>query len=217
MSTTAIELPLFPLNIVLFPGTVRHLHIFEPRYRQMVRDCLQMGKPFGLVQVKEGSDYLREEPYSVGTMAEIHNLSKLDDGGYNLVAVGTKRFRILRSHRDKPYISGLVEPFADQAEPEEKLELYTRQVQQLFNTYLHMLLEESGEKSVETTLPEDSEELSHFIAYFLDIDDEQKQRYLEMTSTLQRLQAEIGYLRREVPFMRQILFHSPPKERIGLN
>ncbi len=217
MSTTAIELPLFPFNVVLFPGTVRPLHIFESRYRQMIKDCLYQGTSFGVVLVREDSEYLSEEPYSVGTMAEIHNLSRLENGSYNLLAIGTQRFRILSQHRHKPYLSGLVEPFDDRPEPINHLSMHVEQARRLFISYLSMLLEMPGDKDVETNLPETPEELSHFIAYFLDIEDEQKQHYLELTSTRQRLQDEITFLRREVPFMRHMLFKEPSKERILLN
>jgi Lon protease-like protein len=217
MSTTAIELPLFPLNIVLFPGTVRPLHIFETRYRQMIKDCLYQGTSFGIVLVREDSEYMSEEPYSVGTIAEIRNLNRLENGSYNLLAIGTQRFRILSQHRNKPYLSGLVEPFDDRPEPISQLAMYVEQVRRLFVSYLNMLLEAPGDAEVETNLPKTPEDLSHFIAYFLDIEDEEKQRYLELTSTQERLQDEITFLRREVPFMRQMLFKEPPKERIMLN
>src|SRR6266700_7639542 len=80
MSTGTIELALFPLNVVLFPGTVLPLHIFEPRYRQMINDCQQEEQPFGIVLARQDSVHLQEEPYSVGTMAEIRDLNRLEDG-----------------------------------------------------------------------------------------------------------------------------------------
>jgi Lon protease-like protein len=217
MSTKAIELPLFPLNLVLFPGTVRPLHIFESRYRQMIKDCLYQGNPFGVVLVREESEYLSEEPHSVGTMAEIHNLSRLENGSYNLLAIGTRRFRILSQHRSKPYLSGLVEPFDDCPEPVSRLSRHVEQVRRLFISYLNMLLDVPGDKDIETNLPETPEDLSHVVAYFLDVEDEQKQRYLELTSTRERLQCEIAFLRREVPFMRHMLLKEPSRERIMLN
>ncbi len=217
MSSNTIELPLFPLNMVLFPGTVRPLHVFEPRYRQMVKDCLREDKLFGIVLLKEEAEGTHEEPYTVGTIAEIHNLNKLENGCYNLMAVGTKRFRIVSQHHEKPYLSGLVEPFTDAPEPDELLDRYTVHLRRLFTTYLDMLLETTDGKEVEAHLPAAPEDLSHFIAYILDMDDIYKQRYLELTSTLERVRDEIDFLRREIPFMRQMLFKEPPKERIMLN
>src|SRR6266567_3920832 len=154
MSAKAIELPLFPLNLVLFPGMVLPLHIFEPRYRQMIADCQEQERPFGIVLVKPDS-----------------------------------------------------QPFEDMAEPADALMASAKQAQSLFSTYLEMLLKAANETehNISSYLPNPPEALSHFIAYFLDIQDEQKQHLLELTSTTQRLQEEITILRREVPFMRQML------------
>ncbi len=217
MSTSAIELPLFPLNVVLFPGTVLPLHIFEPRYREMINDCQREEKPFGIVLVKAGSQLLKEEPYTVGTLAEMHNLQLLDDGCYNLMAVGIQRFRIVNQHREKAYLSGLVEPFEDQVEAEADLTSYVQQVRQLFETYLGMLLEAADGGELHANLPTAPEELSHFIAYFLEIEDNKKQQFLELTSTRQRLQGEIAILRREIPFMRQLLFKKLDDDKTMLN
>jgi Lon protease-like protein len=218
MSATAIELPLFPLNVVLFPGTVSPLHVFEMRYRQMILDCQREERPFGIVLARPESKHLHEKPYPVGTMVDISNLTRLDDGRYTFMAVGIKRFRIVSEHRERPYLSGLVEPFEDIAEPENELFTLTQQAYSLFGAYLGMLLEASeGDSDVDASLPDVPEDLSHFIAYFLDIQEEQKQHFLELTSTRQRLQEEIAILRREVPFMRQILARNVPDDLTRLN
>ncbi|HEV7236248.1 MAG TPA: LON peptidase substrate-binding domain-containing protein [Ktedonobacteraceae bacterium] len=219
MSASAIELPLFPLNVVLFPGVVLPLHIFEPRYRQMIAECLQQKTPFGVVLARPDSQPLQEEPYPVGTMAEIHNLSQLEDGRYVLMAIGVRRFRILSKHHLKPYLSGVVELYEDVVEPKHVLDVEGQKAYRLFGTYLDMLLQAANEqeKDIRSHLPNDPQALSHFIAYFLDIQDEQKQHFLELTSTVQRLQEEIVILRREVPFMRQILAKTDADDRNMLN
>lgn len=217
MSTTSIELPLFPLNTVLFPGTVMPLHIFESRYRQMIADCQRERKSFGIVLVKPESEQLHEIPYSVGTIAEIRNLDRLEDGRYTLMAVGSQRFRILRQHHEKPYLSGIVEMIEDVDEPEAVLQAAMRRARTLFNGYLDVLLESADEDDVHTTLPDDPQELSHFIAYFLEIRNEHRQHFLELTSTLQRLQEEIAILRHEVPFLRQMLTSVVSGDRARLN
>jgi len=201
----AIELPLFPLNVVLFPGAELPLHIFEPRYRLMINECYDEKKPFGVVLVRPESEHLQEEPYPVGTMAEIEALDRLDDGRMNLIARGMQRFRILSQHREKPYLSALVEIYEDESEPEQALLTYADKARDLFNSYLEILLEVVGKQDIQFSLPAEPEELSHFIAYFLDLQDEKKQHFLELTSTLQRLEGEIEALRREVPVMRQML------------
>ena len=205
MSPGTIELPLFPLNAVLFPGMVLPLHIFEPRYRLMIAECQKEDKLFGVVLARAESEHLREEPYPVGTTADIQELDELADGRYNLMAMGVHRFRILSQHREKPYLSGLVERYEDVPEPEQQLTIAARQAQDLFNTFLKMLFQAAGKKASPVNIPALPEELSYFIAYLMDMELEQKQQLLESTSTLQRLQEEITVLRREVPFMRQML------------
>ncbi|HCI81031.1 MAG TPA: hypothetical protein DHW02_15230 [Ktedonobacter sp.] len=215
MST--IEIPLFPLA-VLFPGAVLPLHIFEPRYRQMVIDCQNADMPIGIVLPKPESEFMSEVPCTVGTMAEIHNLETLDDGRYLFNAVGTRRFRILSQHHQKPYITALVEPFDDEAEPLSELRDVTRAAQRLFKEYIEILLEPESEASVQGRIPTQPEALSYFIASLLQTtDDEQKQQFLEMTSTSERLNEEVKILRREVPFMREILSKKIPDERTRLN
>jgi Lon protease-like protein len=219
MSASAIELPLFPLDVVLFPGMVLPLHVFEPRYRQMISECHEQDKPFGIVLARPDSTHLHEEPHSIGTSAEIRDLDKLPDGRFVLMAVGLQRFRILSHHRRKPYLSGIVELYVDRAEPFDDLVFQTKMARNLFSTYLEMLLEAANEpdKDFSGTLPGNPEELSHFISYFLEIPNDQKQRFLEMTSTRQRLQEVIAILRREIPFMRQIMLHEKDKDRSRLN
>jgi Lon protease-like protein len=189
----------------MFPGTELPLHIFEPRYRTMINECYEQGLPFGIVLVRPESEPLHEEPYPVGTMAEIEALDRMADGRMNLIARGLQRFRILSQHREKPYLSGIVELYSDAEEGEPELNQPLHQASTLFRSYLQSLLEVAGRGELEFTLPDDAEELSHFIAHLIDIQDEQKQHMLEMTSTRQRLEEEITILRREVPFMRQVL------------
>lgn len=218
----AIELPLFPLDVVLFPGEDLPLHIFEPRYRLMINECSEQKQPFGIVLVRPNSEHLEEEPYSVGTMAKIEVLDRLEDGRMNLIARGLQRFRILELHREKPYLSGLVELYADITEQDHTQTIYANQARQLFNAYLQVLIEVIGKEEIEFNLPTAPEDLSHFIAYFLDVQNERKQHLLELTSTTQRLEEEIDILRHEVPVMRQMLslnntFHPESPDRSMLN
>ena len=73
-------LPLFPLNAVLFPHMALPLHIFEPRYRQMIGDCLEEGHSFGVVAIREGTETGPATPYEVGTLAKIVRIDRLDEG-----------------------------------------------------------------------------------------------------------------------------------------
>jgi Lon protease-like protein len=219
MSASAIELPLFPLDVVLFPGMVLPLHVFEPRYRQMITECQAQDKPFGVVLARPESKHLQEKLYTIGTIAEIRDLDKLSDGRFVLMAFGLQRFRILSQHHEKPYLSGLVDLYADMPEPLDDLTFRAKKARNLFSSYLEMLLEAANEpdKDFSASLPVNPEELSHFIAYFLEIPNDQKQRFLEMTSTRQRLQEVITILHREVPFMRQMMLHGKDRGRSRLN
>src|SRR5512137_1544687 len=104
-----IELPLFPLNTVLFPGQMLPLHIFEDRYRLMIRRCLAEDLPFGVVLIKRGSEVGAEaEPHEVGTIARILKSSHQSDGTIDIVTVGQERFCIDHLIHDQPYLRGEV-------------------------------------------------------------------------------------------------------------
>lgn len=109
------RLPLFPLPVVLFPGAVMPLHIFEPRYRRMVARCLEYDRRFGLLY----HDADRMGPFErttgrVGTVAEIGEFRILPDGRSLLLAQGVERFRIVDGiESDTPYLEALVEPLDD--------------------------------------------------------------------------------------------------------
>jgi Lon protease-like protein len=171
----------------------------------MINECYGQDKPFGIVLARPESEPMREESYPVGTMAEILALSRMDDGRMNLIARGSQRFRVLDTHREKPYLTGIIEIYEDLPEAQETLLEQAGRARELFNTYLDILLEVVDKRETQFDLPDTPGELSHFIAYFLDIEDEEKQQLLELNLTTQRLESEIETLRREVPFIRQML------------
>ena len=104
------ELPLFPLRTVLFPGQTLPLHIFEPRYRQMVADCMASDRTFGVALIREGAEVGGPAvPYEVGTTAVIQGVDRLDDGRLNIVTIGHERFRLQEVDSSaKPYLVGRV-------------------------------------------------------------------------------------------------------------
>src|ERR1700758_251605 len=98
-----VEIPLFPLSVVLFAHLP--LHIFEERYRQMMRDCEEEGTSFGVVAIREGVEAMGPAtPHPVGTLAQLRKVERLDDGRYILLVVGAARFRILGLSPLKPYL-----------------------------------------------------------------------------------------------------------------
>ncbi len=219
---SSFELPLFPLNVVLFPGMVLPLHIFEPRYRLMVKDCLEEEKPFGVVLVKPESLPGEERPHQIGTTARIMAAERLDDGRFNLLTEGGKRFRILREQREHPYLSALVEEFTDDATEPEMAQVFQQKAGHLFRRYIRVMLAVAGKEQLRLDLPNEAEGLSYLISYCLDLSDAEKQHLLELTSTLERLQVEIDILKREEQILRRMLSSSqvrPPLDdpRASLN
>jgi Lon protease-like protein len=107
--------PMFPLESVLVPGMVLPLHVFEPRYRALVRACLDGDGEFGVVLIERGSEVGGGDVRSdVGTLARIVQAEELEDGRWAVVAVGEERVRILRWLDDDPYPRGDVEPWPDE-------------------------------------------------------------------------------------------------------
>ena len=117
MADQIIEIPLFPLNLVLFPGMVQPLHIFEPRYREMTKFCLDSNITFGITLAAPGSQLGVEQPALCGTLARIADYQRLPDGRYNLITVGVQRFEIVEVRRDKPYLSARARLLPGGADP----------------------------------------------------------------------------------------------------
>ncbi len=107
------DLPLFPLNTVLFPGMPLPLHIFEERYKRMIRLCLENTQPFGVVLIRSGSEALGPlaEPFEIGCTARILEIQPLVEGRMNIITLGENRFRILSTHPQDEYLVGQVELF----------------------------------------------------------------------------------------------------------
>ena len=111
-----MRLPLFPLNLVLFPGGYLPLHIFEERYRLMMRHCLDGERRFGVVLINSGSEVGKPAvPEAVGTVAKIDEVRTLDDGRMLIGVKGEQRFRILEIVEQLPYIIAEVVPLVDDA------------------------------------------------------------------------------------------------------
>ena len=109
-------LPMFPLGTVLFPTAVLPLHVFEPRYRALVRDCLAGNRELGVVLIERGSEVGGGEVRSdIGTVASIAEAEELPDGRWALLTVGTRRLRVQRWLDDDPYPRAEVEDWPDAA------------------------------------------------------------------------------------------------------
>ncbi|MFN0091007.1 MAG: LON peptidase substrate-binding domain-containing protein [Acidimicrobiales bacterium] len=111
------ELPMFPLGVVLFPGMVLPLHVFEPRYRALMQDVIEAGREFGVTLIERGSEVGGGDVRtSIGTVATIVAAQQFPDGRWHLITVGDRRIRVLRWLDDAPYPRAEVEDFAEPAD-----------------------------------------------------------------------------------------------------
>lgn len=184
-------IPLFPLDTVLFPYTALPLHIFEPRYREMVMYCLENDSPFGVVLVREGSQAgdPDAELHEVGTLARIGRLRRLPDGRFFLLALGEERFQIVRLIRgEAPFLKAQVRLWRD-AEPlsQEEERKLAEEVATEFRTFLRKVLDISGLRVEDIELPRDPTALSFAIAGALQLDVHARQYLLELQDTTERL------------------------------
>jgi Lon protease-like protein len=224
------EIPLFPLDVVLFPGMALPLHIFEPRYREMTARCLDSDVPFGVVLALPESEQGREVPAhvgTVGTMARISDYERLPDGRYNLLATGTERFEIIELRDGKPYLTGLVRPLSDldTVEAESSLEAtapnghgsvaaLAAQAQAALEAYLRQVLTLLGSGDCEITIPTDPIELSYVIGMCLTCEDCEKQELLEARTAAERLAKGTAFLRAEAEALtHQIESETQPSAR----
>ena len=190
-----MELPLFPLNSVLFPGATLPLHIFEERYKLMIGRCLQSGSPFGVLLIRSGNEVGEAtEPFEVGTTARIVRVQHLDEGRMNLVCLGERRFRLLRKLRDTPYLVGEAEPLdSTDIEGEDVAEL-AETVAALFAEYYRIYLAVSNQWARQIGMPGGAAELADFVGSRLAVSLWTKQRLLEELSVRRRLDMELETL-----------------------
>jgi Lon protease-like protein len=184
-----MELPLFPLNSVLFPGATLPLHIFEERYKEMIGFCLERGSPFGVVLIRSGNEVGEvAEPFEVGTTARIVRVQRLDEGRMNLVCLGERRFRVLRRVSDTPYLVGEVEPLASIVDDDPDLPDLADTVAALFAEYYRLYLAVSNQWTRQIGMPGAPEELADFVASRMAVSVWTKQRLLEELSVRLRLE-----------------------------
>src|SRR5829696_1390428 len=149
-----MQIPLFPLHTVLAPGIALPLHIFEERYRVMVRRCLDRSTPFGIVLIRQGSEVAQRDGATrelsisgVGTFAEIREASTYLDGRWDLLTVGTGRFIVRDVIADlEPYLVGEVDELDDSLGDEEEAEALVGRVTRRFVDYLRLLQPRDGEE-----------------------------------------------------------------------
>ncbi len=192
------ELPLFPLNLVLFPGMVIPLHIFEERYKLMIAECIEYERPFGIVLIRSGSEVgAPTVPHNVGTLAVIQHVDRLEHGRMNIVVRGRERFRIEEISRQTPYLSGRVAPLEDEAVDGGRLRELLDETRAIFEVCLTLRLTLTEQWISQRELPQDPAEFSFIVAARMGGTVLERQELLEMTSVEARLREERAILQRE--------------------
>lgn len=176
------ELPLFPLNTVLFPGMPLPLHIFEERYKEMINYCLREGKPFGVVLISEGVAERGPlaSPHAVGCTAEIVQVQHLDEGRMLIMTIGQERFRIVSIEHDRPYLVGIVEPLPLEDEDCQAISGEANHLANLLQAYLSRLAQAGSVEYDTERIPDDPGELAYLAAGLVQVTPELKQEFLVM-------------------------------------
>ncbi len=190
-----MELPLFPLNSVLFPGATLPLHIFEERYKKMVNLCLESNSPFGVLLIRSGSEVDEAaEPLEIGTTARIVRVQHLDAGRMNLICLGEQRFRLSRQVSETPYLVGEVEPLQSIDGEGREVTDVADTVAALFAEYHRLYLAVSNQWTRQIGMPGAPSELADFVASRMVVGPWTKQRLLEELSVRRRLEMEMETL-----------------------
>jgi Lon protease-like protein len=182
--------PLFPLDLVLFPGVPLPLHVFEPRYKEMIAECLELRKPFGVLRASP--DGFAE----IGCTAEIVDVTKrYDDGRMDILTRGVERFEVLQINEDRSFLQAEITVVED--EP-------GRPAAQLVEQAVRLHAEIAKLAGTEAGSPEEHpDRLSFLLAGSLPLDLDFKQKLLSTLSEAKRLEAVVGYLQAVMPGLRR--------------
>ena len=211
-------LPLFPLGAVLYPGMLLPLHIFEERYRQLVRDLLDGPEPrrFGVIAIRKGRETGIDgvhSLYEIGCTATLRRVERQDDGRFNIVTVGTQRFRLRGLDETRPYLQGEVELLAEDVVDPVAAQPAVRAIQAAFRAYLDALTEWGGATVRIEDLPDEPTLLSFIIAAAMVIDLPERQALLAESDTLRRLGLQRALLSRETAMLRTTTSRPAPDLR----
>lgn len=204
-------LPLFPLGTVLYPGLVLPLNIFEERYRQLVRDLQDGPEPrrFGVIAIREGRETGIDGVsalHDVGCVATVREINDLPDGRYELLTIGTDRFKLhgLADPGPKLYLLGEIETLDEPVGDEAESKLAVAAVQRGFRAYLDMLATRGSATISVPELPDEPILLSYLVAASIIIDLPERQGLLAQPTALRRLRAERALLAKETAILRSL-------------
>jgi ATP-dependent Lon protease len=195
------ELPLFPLSVVLFPGVPLPLHIFEPRYRQLLDDIRAGNSLFGVSYFDASSSELeRPAPGSVGCVAKVTDAQAFPDGRSNILTLGVIRYRIEEYvERGDPYLVARVSYFEDDDDDTEAVPESSREVAEMFTRIARAVRTINDERANLPNIADtEPQRLSFLVAAAMEVDTEVKQELLELRSTAERLRRLRDILARAV-------------------
>ncbi len=200
------ELPLFPLNTVLFPGMPLRLHIFEERYKAMIAHCRATGSPFGVVLIQRGQEVGGPaEPHLIGCTAVIAQIETLDDGRMNIMAIGHDRFHIRALKYDQPYLVGEVEAYPLALSSPEQPPSRSDALRAWVRRYLRILSQASETSFDLQQLPGDPVKLAYLASYLLQVPPPQKQDLLALEQAEDLVARLVSLYRREVTLIQAML------------
>jgi Lon protease-like protein len=195
-------LPLFPLDLVLLPSVPLPLHIFEPRYKEMIKECLDQKRQFGIIRAKE------EAFVNTGCTAEIINVLKTyPDGRMNILVEGQKRFEVLQVNQERAFLQAEVFYLEDESDPAATAEVDKA-------LHLHGEIMELAGATAEETEKANAAQLAYRLAGSLPFDPDFQQALLEMNSEAQRIRAIISFFERILPALHR---NARAKQRAGGN
>jgi len=202
-------MPLFPLGTVLFPGLVLPLHIFEERYRQLVRDLLDGPEPqeFGVIAIRKGRETGVDGVsalHEIGCTARLRQVTQHDDGRFELVTVGTQRFRLLGLDRSRPYLRGEIDLLTEETGNEAAAAPAVEAVQRTFREYLDALATRGAARINVPELPDEPVLLSYLVAASMIVELSDRQVLLAEPDAAGRLAAERALLTRETRILRTL-------------
>ncbi len=191
--------PLFPLpDLVLFPGLVLPLYVFEQRYRDLLADVRRSGEPFGIVRILEAADDAPGQPLEgrvarVGTLAHLRSVTDHDDGTASIVVVGGERFRVQDFDTSRSYLSASVEPdpLPEGAESQQMAGALSRR---LLDGLLSVRLTDA--EAIREHAPSEPLLLASFAATLLPLTGDQREQALDSVDLLDRLETLISFLPR---------------------
>lgn len=192
-------IPIFPLPLVQFPGALTPLHIFEPRYREMLKNVTEGDKTFGITcrADEPGIGQGRPPVDSIGCSVQVAVVQELQDGRSNILCVGGSRYRLLEYEDSAPYLQAEVEFFDDEPSFED-LSVEVEQVKKLFERALiagrKLKEDRNGPAPEMPDLPDEPQALSFIVAAYMEIELSEKQELLELTDTAVRLRRVLQLL-----------------------